>query len=622
MPAFRGGKNADLFHSAPAAIESPTEEDETEKNKEPVDEGTLRKVYITPLKTETKAVVKEVDPSVVVSDLDEVFALGYIPLDRFQKKLQSLLKKAQESNVHFKTIDFGKDGYVTDAVIKSLFDTLGKNALSKVTKVSLEGCSIITDVGLHWLAKGLSENKHSIQVNINGCSKVTDGGLVTLINAANIGHIEAMATAVSHIREGGNTKGCPLLMDPKKFYSQTQKESYLVVVPMATKLSLSNYLIYKSKKERQPVEHTQNLHLSDWNVNVMEMERNHILFEYVLPPNPVHVIIPFDASADIKDLKGQVIETIAHVLSKEQLNPKQNIKNRKLLVGSSGFFEITYWSKCNLSLDGTLSNTSDNQNVIGFVASQRTLSRTNNYFEVQCLTSQLESGLVIGITYDVVASERFPLEVNETNGGCVEGFETEESVTYGFGIKGTWLSEYVPGDDCVFYITKGGIETKTMPEKPQTGMYPFVSVIGKNVGCTVKLLNMACPPEGLQGQWYDKKQYWTPGFRHNILCDDRGIASYVDTYSSSDERGVLLFQEQITREHNTFTIKVIERGANGVISMGFGTEDYPTNRHPGWEKHSVGYHADDGLYSLQLGGLRDIPIVVTANVPSNLCSSF
>lgn len=52
-------------------------------------------------------------------------------------------------------------------------------------------------------------------MNINGCTKVTDGGLVTLINAANIGHIEAMATAVSHIREGGNTKGCPLLMDPK-----------------------------------------------------------------------------------------------------------------------------------------------------------------------------------------------------------------------------------------------------------------------------------------------------------------------------------------------------------------------------------------------------------------------
>ena len=30
------------------------------------------------------------------------------------------------------------------------------------------------------------------------------------------------------------------------------------------------------------------------------------------------------------------------------------------------------------------------------------------------------------------------------------------------------------------------------------------------------------------------------------------------------------------------------------ISIGLARKDYPKNRHPGWQRGSIGYHADDG----------------------------
>jgi hypothetical protein len=36
----------------------------------------------------------------------------------------------------------------------------------------------------------------------------------------------------------------------------------------------------------------------------------------MLPPCPVHVILPFDSNCNVKQLKEQIIGTVAHVLSK------------------------------------------------------------------------------------------------------------------------------------------------------------------------------------------------------------------------------------------------------------------------------------------------------------------
>lgn len=32
----------------------------------------------------------------------------------------------------------------------------------------------------------------------------------------------------------------------------------------------------------------------------------------------------------------------------------------------------------------------------------------------------------------------------------------EKGAIYGFGVSGNWLSEYIPDDDCCYYVTKNG----------------------------------------------------------------------------------------------------------------------------------------------------------------------
>ncbi|KAK0062250.1 hypothetical protein Bpfe_008351, partial [Biomphalaria pfeifferi] len=141
---------------------------------------------------------------------------------------------------------------------------------------------------------------------------------------------------------------------------------------------------------------------------------------------------------------------------------------------------------------------------------------------------------------------------------------------------------------------------KTLPDKPDSGAYPFLSVFGKNLA-SVKLLNMACPSPALVEQWEQKKQFWSPGFMHNVLCDDQGILSCEESYTTEGERGIFICQESITKEHNTFSVKVIDLKTDGIITVGFGPENYSTNRHPGWDSGSVALHGDDGRVYIQSG---------------------
>lgn len=67
-----------------------------------------------------------------------------------------------------------------------------------------------------------------------------------------------------------------------------------------------------------------------------------------------------------------------------------------------------------------------------------------------------------------------------------------------------------------------------------------------------------------------------------------------ESYTTEGERGIFICQESITKEHNTFSVKVVDLKTDGIITVGFGPENYSTNRHPGWDSGSVALHGDDG----------------------------
>ncbi|KAI8848413.1 hypothetical protein BC829DRAFT_393973 [Chytridium lagenaria] len=46
------------------------------------------------------------------------------------------------------------------------------------------------------------------------------------------------------------------------------------------------------------------------------------------------------------------------------------------------------------------------------------------------------------------------------------------------------------------------------------------------------------------------------------------------------------------------TIRELSKGT--VVSIGLATKPYPPFRHIGWNRHSVGYHSDDGKYPVSM----------------------
>ncbi|PVD34730.1 hypothetical protein C0Q70_06007 [Pomacea canaliculata] len=536
----------------------------------------------------------------VMFDAEEAFTVGYIPLDRLQKKLKSQCE-SYSGKKNIVKINFCTNGYCTDAVLWLIGNTLPMEAIATLSEINLLGCGLITDVGISWITKFLRTNSHTL-IKLDGCTKITDAGLALLKTACPLAQISAMATSVTHLRQHGYTKGCPLLIDHESYDRETRRNAQVLIIPYKTQASMAVYLKNQKITPRQHLHRIQNAIVKDWHLNLLEIDSVNPLFENLVSPNLVQVIIPFDANCEIPEIRKHIGDTISLVLSKERLNP---VHPHLKVQQNNNFFDVYMYHKCILTADGIFTSLTNTESVIGMVTSRQPLSRSHPYFEVECLTvaSEEGTGVVIGVIFDVLMGARFPMESNETNGGAVEGFQLAAGVRFGFGVEGDWQSEYVPKEDAEFYWTKNGVKMteKSVSEKPHIGMYPMLSVLGSQTG-EVKILNFASLPEEILADYGRNKQYWSCLFSSNILHDEDGILSYRDNYASLNDVGLFICNREITQRHNSCTIEILDTGTRGTITLGIGPEDYKVNRQPGWDSNSIALHGDNGQVYRGSGG--------------------
>lgn len=58
--------------------------------------------------------------------------------------------------------------------------------------------------------------------------------------------------------------------------------------------------------------------------------------------------------------------------------------------------------------------------------------------------------------------------------------------------------------------------------------------------------------------------------------------------------GLVKIMEPLSPLLNYYEIEILENGDESAIGVGAGTNRYPARAMPGWERSSIGYHADDG----------------------------
>ncbi|XP_067663253.1 uncharacterized protein [Haliotis asinina] len=105
-----------------------------------------------------------------------------------------------------------------------------------------------------------------------------------------------------------------------------------------------------------------------------------------------------------------------------------------------------------------------------------------------------------------------------------------------------------------------------------------------------------------------QQQYYYSVCRDAALNQASGILSY--NGGGALPVALLLSKCPLAPDINSFSIEIVVQGQECYIAMGLCPQHYRQNRQPGWDKHSIAYHADNGgIYAATGAAVTSLPIV-------------
>ena len=250
-----------------------------------------------------------------------------------------------------------------------------------------------------------------------------------------------------------------------------------------------------------------------------------------------------------------------------------------------------------------------------------------SYFEVQIVSYDSRGTIVVGLAGIDHPLHRHPgyengsIAFHCSNGKVYkessEGQHTPEPAKKG-DIIGCGISKFTELTELqvvVFFTINRALLGEATITVPQGGLYPTIGM--HSVGEMVQLDLNAVPLEAS-----DQSQVVAIPLEFNVPPNDSNAVLLsipppyftlfppvnsryggvrVDgcrvTYTGSLNNDVGMFQSLGHRIGNNFTyyqVQVVSHGFTGMISIGLAHDVYPLNRHPGWDRGSIGYHCDDG----------------------------
>ncbi|XP_067382124.1 SPRY domain-containing protein 3 isoform X5 [Channa argus] len=154
-------------------------------------------------------------------------------------------------------------------------------------------------------------------------------------------------------------------------------------------------------------------------------------------------------------------------------------------------------------------------------------------------------------------------------------------------------SENIEAGFTTVFFTKNGKEVGSV-EVPVSaeGLFPAVGMhsMGEEVKVDLKAewlleeddsLMMVDSHEDDWGRLYDIRVSGT-------------LLEYVGKGKSIVDVGLAQARQPLTTRCHYYEVEIVDAGEKCYIALGLARRDYPRNRHPGWSRGSVAYHADDG----------------------------
>uniref|UniRef100_A0A672UXP5 SPRY domain containing 3 n=2 Tax=Strigops habroptila TaxID=2489341 RepID=A0A672UXP5_STRHB len=239
---------------------------------------------------------------------------------------------------------------------------------------------------------------------------------------------------------------------------------------------------------------------------------------------------------------------------------------------------------------------------VGCYVAPRPLTRDNNYFEVSIVDSGVRGTIAVGLVPQFYSLDHQP--------GWLPGsvaYHGDDGKLYSGRAKGRQFgSKCSSGDRVGCGIERVSLEVRTAhvfftrngkrvgsTEVPlcAEGLFPAVGM--HSLGEEVRLhLRAALRPEPDDCMLVDSvEEEW--GRLHDVRACGT-VLEYVGQGKSIVDVGLAQARRPLSTRSHYFELEIVDPGEKCYIALGLARKDYPKNRHPGWSRGSVAYHADDG----------------------------
>ncbi|KAM9341970.1 SPRY domain-containing protein 3 [Pholidichthys leucotaenia] len=244
-----------------------------------------------------------------------------------------------------------------------------------------------------------------------------------------------------------------------------------------------------------------------------------------------------------------------------------------------------------------------NSEEVGCYVAGHPLSKGNCYFEVTIVDTGMRGTIAVGLVPKFYRLDHQPgwlpysVAYHADSGKLYNG----NPVGQQFGPKcargdhigcGIHSDNLEAGITTVFF-TKNGKEVGSV-EVPVSaeGLFPAVGM--HSTGEEVKV--------DLQAEWFLEEEDgvmvvdsheddW--GRLYDIRVSGT-LLEYIGKGKSIMDVGLAQARQPLTTRCHYYEVEIVDAGEKCYIALGLARRDYPKDRHPGWSRGSVAYHADDG----------------------------
>ncbi|XP_063150018.1 SPRY domain-containing protein 3 isoform X1 [Candoia aspera] len=255
-------------------------------------------------------------------------------------------------------------------------------------------------------------------------------------------------------------------------------------------------------------------------------------------------------------------------------------------------------------VDGDTLSYHGNSGEVGCYVAPRPLTKDNNYFEVSIVDSGVRGTIAVGLVPQYYSLDHQPGWLPHS-----VAYHADDGKLYNGRAKGRQFGTKCNSGDRIgcgiepvsfevqtaqIFFTKNGkrVGSTIMPLSPE-GLFPAVGM--HSLGEEVRLhlhAELGSEEEDDSIMMVDSyEDEW--GRLHDVkVCGT--LLEYIGKGKSIIDVGLAQARQPLSTRSHYFEVEIVDPGEKCYIALGLARKDYPKNRHPGWSRGSVAYHADDG----------------------------